>query len=384
MEHRETRGERLELLTQTGPGTLMGRLLRQFWHPIATSSKLETGRARALRILCEDLTLYRGESGTPYLIGGRCAHRCTVLHTGWVQGDQVRCMYHGWRYDGTGRCTEMPAERNIDPSSIQIAGYPVYDYHGLLFAYLGDGPAPPFELPRNAGLERPDVDISTTEEVWDCNWLQQVENSLDSTHLSFVHQWPHASRLGSEIGADVPELRYEETSQGIRQTAIRPSGVRVSDWTFPNNNNVAGAPPKPGAPWLNTVAWAVPIDDERTLRVALKSYPGGEAGERLRRDGGVSTVETASNAALLFDEHRLPDAGPADIIRAQDYVAVRGQGTIVDRTAERLGASDAGIALLRKILFRELESIRTGQAPKRWAKNEQTVQLQQMAGQRSL
>jgi nitrite reductase/ring-hydroxylating ferredoxin subunit len=66
-----------------------------------------------VRILGEDLTLFRGESGTPYLIGGRCAHRCTVLHTGWVQADQIRCMYHGWRYDGTGRCTEMPAERTL-------------------------------------------------------------------------------------------------------------------------------------------------------------------------------------------------------------------------------------------------------------------------------
>ena len=110
MEHHDQRHvEQLKLLTQTGPGTLMGKLLRQFWHPIATASKLAPGTARAIRILCEDLTLYRGESGTAYLVGGRCAHRCTVLHTGWVQAEQIRCMYHGWRYDGTGACTEMPA-----------------------------------------------------------------------------------------------------------------------------------------------------------------------------------------------------------------------------------------------------------------------------------
>ena len=378
-QHDKNHAAQIELLTQTGPGTLMGTLLRGFWHPIATAATLTAGTARKLRILSEDLTLYRGETGTPYLIGGRCAHRCTVLHTGWVENDQVRCMYHGWRYDGTGACTEMPAEKNVDPGLVRIAGYPVHDYHGLLFAYFGAGAAPPFELPRNAGLEQPGVDISTTEEVWDCNWLQQVENSLDSTHLSFVHQWPQATRLGAEIGAAIPELKYEETTGGIRQTAIRPGNVRVSDWTFPNNNNVFGAPPRPGDPWLNSVVWAVPVDDENTLRIALKSYPGGEAGAEIRRNGGVASARTMDNAALLFGEHRLPDVGASDRIRAQDYVAVRGQGVIYDRTQERLGASDAGIALLRRIFLRELEALRAGTATKQWVKSGEPVELQTLA-----
>ena len=369
----------LKLLTQTGPDTLMGKLLRRFWHPVATGASLPAGTARKLRILSEDLTLYRGETGTPHVIGGRCAHRCTVLHTGWVEEDQVRCMYHGWRYDGTGTCTEMPAEKNIDPRTVRIAGYPVYDYHGLLFAYLGEGPAPPFELPRNKGLEQSGVDISTTEEIWDCNWLQQIENSLDSTHLSFVHQWPEPTRLGAEIGAAIPQLTYEETSGGIRQTATRPNSVRVSDWTFPNNNNILGAPPRPGDPWLNSVVWAVPVDDENTLRIALKSYPGGEAGAEIRRNGGVASARTMDNAEMLFNQHRLPDVGAADRIRAQDYVAVRGQGVIYDRSQERLGASDAGIALLRRILIRELEAVRAGKPTKQWAKTDDPVRLQVLA-----
>ncbi len=378
-DHERNRRTQLTLLTQTGPGTPMGMLLRQFWHPVATSATLATGTARALRILAEDLTLYRGRSGAPYLIGGRCAHRCTVLHTGWVEDDQVRCIYHGWRYDGAGHCTEMPAEKNARLDLVRIVSYPVHEYHGLLFAYLGAGAPPPFTLPRNPGLEQAGVDISTTEEIWDCNWLQQVENSLDATHISFVHQWPEPTRLGEEIGAAVPELAYEETPSGIRQTATRPNSVRVSDWTFPNNNNVLGAPPRPGDPWLNTVAWAVPIDDEHTLRVAIKSYPGGAAGAELRRNGGVATARTMDNADLLFNEHRLPDGGAADRIRAQDYVAVRGQGAIYDRTQERLGASDAGIALLRRILFRELDAIRDGTPPKRWAKTGEPVVLQTLA-----
>lgn len=378
-EHEQNRAAQLRLLTQTGPDSLMGKLLRTFWHPVATSAHLEAGKARALRVMCEDLTLYRGESGKAYLIGGRCAHRCTVLHTGWVQDDQLRCMYHGWKYDGTGECTEMPAERDGQHEHVRIAGYPVHEYAGLIFAYLGEGPAPPFELPRKDVLEQPGFDVSTREDVWDCNWLQQAENSLDSTHLTFAHQWPVPTRLGEEMGTGVPNLTYEETEAGIRQTAIRPNSVRVSNWTFPNNNNVLAAPPRHGDPWINVVAWAVPIDDEHTLRFALMAYPGGEVGEDLRRRGAVGVGGIAEFKEQLFVEHRLPEnLNATDRISAQDYAAVRGQGVVQDRTRERLGASDAGIALLRRILFRELDAMREGRPTKRWTRLAAPVELQKI------
>ncbi len=376
--HDQRHVEQLKLLTQTGPDTLMGKLLRQFWHPIATASKLAPGTARAIRILCEDLTLYRGESGTAYLVGGQCAHRCTVLQTGWIQDDQIRCMYHGWRYDGTGQCTEMPAEKNGKPELVRIAGYPTHEYAGLIFAYLGEGEAPPFDLPRKDALEAPGMDISLREDVWDCNWLQQCENSLDATHVSYVHRWPTPTRLGAEIGATPPELEYVETAAGIRQTAIRPNGVRISNWTFPNNNNVLAAPPEPTDPWINVSGWAVPIDDENTLRFIAAAYPGGETGERLRRNGGISTGRVLDYAKVLFEDHQLPDVGVGDRITAQDYAAVRGQGVIHDRSKERLGASDAGIALLRRILFRELDAIRAGAPPKRWTKIEAPAVMQRL------
>ena len=104
-------GNTVEWLHQTAPGTLMGRLLRSFWQPVATSASIEPGKARGIRILSEDLTLYRGESGTPHLVGSRCAHRGTVLHTGWVEGENIRCMYHGWRFPPAGLCDEIPAEK---------------------------------------------------------------------------------------------------------------------------------------------------------------------------------------------------------------------------------------------------------------------------------
>jgi 5,5'-dehydrodivanillate O-demethylase len=374
-QHAEQHQSRLDLLTQTAPDTLMGKLLRKFWHPVAIAESLPAGQARALRILSEDLTLFRGASGTPFLIGGRCAHRCSVLHTGWVEDNQIRCMYHGWRYDGTGQCTEMPAEKHVTPDAVKIEAYPVREYAGLIFAYMGESPAPSFELSRSPSLEDPALDTSPHEEVWDCNWFQQIENSLDSTHLSFVHQWPKATRLGAEIGAAIPELHYEETSSGIRQTAIRPSGVRISNWTFPNCNNVLGAPAQPTDPWSTTVAWQVPIDDENTLRFSMKSYPGGETGTRIRANGGVFQSKVMESADILFKEHRLPDHGPADLVRDQDYAAVRGQDRIHDRKREHLGASDAGIALARRLFFREMEAIRTGSATKEWTKSLEPVVL---------
>lgn len=376
------RAARLALLTQTARETPMGTLLRKFWHPVAVAGRVAPGTAQALRIMGEDLTLFRGEGGAPHLVGGRCAHRCTVLHTGWVKDDQIRCMYHGWRYDGTGQCTEMPAEKPGQAELVRIAGYPVREYGGLIFAYLGDAPAPPFELPRKDILEAPGYGVVPRVEVWDCHWLQQAENSLDSTHLSYAHQWPQPSRLGEEIGAAIPELTYEETPAGIMQTARRPGAEpRVSNWTFPNNNHVLSAPPRKGDPWINTLAWAVPIDDERTLRFALYVHPGGETGADLVAAGLGADVSAPVHARTLFEEHRLPEGAAGGVaLVLQDYAAVRGQGTIHDRSREHLGASDVGVALLRRILFRELDALAAGLPTKAWTRIETPPAMRKALG----
>ena len=123
-----TNAERLALLTQVGPGTDMGRLLRRFWHPVAVAAKTAPGKARAIKVLGEELTLYRGESSAFHLVDGRCPHRRTLLHTGWVQGEEVRCIYHGWKFSGAGQCTEAPAEGAETAAKIRIKAYPVREY----------------------------------------------------------------------------------------------------------------------------------------------------------------------------------------------------------------------------------------------------------------
>src|SRR4051812_11499592 len=191
--------ERLRALTATGPDSDMGRLLRMFWQPVAVSHSIKPGNAKPLRVMGEDLTLYRGESGRAYLVAGRCAHRRTVLHTGWVQGEEIRCMYHGWKYNGTGQCTERPAEEDKRQPNVKIAGYPLHEYCGLVFAYMGQGPAPTFDLPRKEPFEQSDIVLNAGEQTWPCNWLQQVENSLDAVHVSFAHHFGKVGPFGEAI-----------------------------------------------------------------------------------------------------------------------------------------------------------------------------------------
>jgi 5,5'-dehydrodivanillate O-demethylase oxygenase subunit len=371
--------DRLKLLHQCARDSDMGKLLRLFWQPVGRSDLLKAGCALPVRIMGEDLTLYRGESGKPFLVGGRCAHRLTLLHTGWVQGDRIRCMYHGWQFDGAGHCTERPAEEDTRPPNIRIAGYPLHEYAGLIFAYMGDGPAPEFQLPRKDVFETPDRLMFARHETWPCNWFQQVENSLDATHVSFVHHWGTVGRFGEHVAATVPKLEYLETDAGVRQTATRSkNSVRVSDWTFPNKNHIVVPGIAENDPWIDVGHWIVPNDDEHSTRFMIYSIPSVNP-EADRRIVDYFAEFGDYNPADHHDELFLHKKVPADVLlqltSAQDYVAAVGQGAVVDRTGERLGRSDMGIAFLRRIFWRELEAIRSGRPTKAWRKLEQAAEM---------
>ena len=121
-------------LVHTAPGTLAGRYMRLFWQPVYHSDDISPGDAKPIRIMSQDLTLFRGESGTPHLVDFRCAHRGTQLSTGWVEEDSIRCFYHGWKYDGMGQCVEQPAEERPFCEKVRIGGYPCRDYLGFQVA----------------------------------------------------------------------------------------------------------------------------------------------------------------------------------------------------------------------------------------------------------
>lgn len=377
----EQQAARMKELTETAAGTPMGTLLRKFWHPVALSKSVTAGSAREVRLLSEDLALYRGQSGRAYLVANRCAHRLTKLHTGWIEGDHLRCMYHGWKYDGCGQCVERPAERPGSEAGIRIRAYPVHEYCGLIFTYMGEGEPPPFELPRKPRFEEQGVLLFQRKEIWPCNWLQHAENSLDAAHVSFAHQMGKVGAFGQAITMEVPELQYEETSAGIRQTAVRvingKSQVRISDWTFPYGNHVSVPNVKEGLPWMEAANWMVPIDDFQTIRVSLRAVPSTtpEADqEQQRYQDECDSYNAADHHDELFSG-KYPEDPLIRLTSAQDYVALVGQGAIADRVNECLGSSDRGVAMLRRILLRELDAIRAGTPTKEWRPLEKPSKL---------
>jgi len=196
--------------------------------------------------------------------------------------------------------------------------------------------------------------------------------------VSFAHVWGKMSRFGEEVTTAIPRLSYEETSAGIRQTAYRSAtNVRISDWTFPNNNHLCGPGPRKGDPWNDNVTWHVAIDDEHTMRFAVRTVESTdpETDARFFRDRSPG-FNPADHYDELFRDHHIPDGiGTGAVIATQDYVALRGQGRVVDRSMELLGGSDAGVALLRRIFLRELAAIRDGRPTKRWTRLAEPAEL---------
>jgi 5,5'-dehydrodivanillate O-demethylase len=378
MDGHSTAADRYARLTQSAPGTEMGRLLRRFWHPVAPADTLKIGSAQAIRIMGEDLTLYRGESGRAYLVAARCAHRGTELHTGWVQGEDIRCIYHGWKYDGRGQCTEAPAEGPETAAKIRIAGYPVREYSGLVFAYMGEGAPPDFDLPRKDAYEASDAAIYARAQIWPCNWFQQVENSMDAVHVSFVHHAGFAGPFGQAVTQAIPKLDYAETESGIRQTATRGLGnVRLSDWTFPNCNHIITPGRRPDEPWIHRGVWNVPVDDTHVKK--FSTYVVTSRGDEEKREWRAyweryASYNPAEHHEALMLRKDYPQEPILQLTQAQDYVASVAQGAIADRAHERLGKSDAGIVLLRRIFGRELDALAAGR-PKIWRKLDRALEL---------
>jgi len=356
--------------TRTGPGTLAGRYLRLFWQPIHHAQELQPGTAVPLRIMSEDFTLYRGESGTPHLAAFRCPHRGTQLSVGWVEGDCIRCFYHGWKYDSSGQCIEQPAEPKPFAPKVRIRSYPVQDYLGLVFAYLGDAEPPP--PPCFPEFEEFEGLLEVDSYKRRCNYFQNLENSLDSTHVGFVHKTHEDAYNGA---ADSPALWVEESDWGIASHAKRPSGAeRVTHFGMPNIFHIHALPIDPLVGWQESLFTWVPIDDEQHIQFGVHRLPlAGDEAERYRtrqaqRLAKMDLAHEEVAESILAGRLRLNDVAPdrTDLIRLQDDIAQVGQGRIALRRSERLGHGDAGVVMIRKIWARELTALAKGQPLKHW------------------
>ena len=356
----------------TGPNDLAGKYLRRFWQPVFCSHELGPGRAGPIRILEEDLTLYRGDSGSPHVIGFRCAHRRTQLSIGWVEGDCLRCFYHGWKYDGSGQCVEQPAEPKPFADKVRIPSYPVTEYLGLIFAYLGKGNPPP--LPRYPKLESSDISLDAVRLDRICNYFNNIDNSLDNAHVRFVHG-RHRETAGDEIVRGDPMISVAESEWGIKREVRYPNGKAITAYFgMPNIDYLNGQVVDPEIKRADVLVFKVPVDDERHIHFEVRSIPftGERAREWLQRRREKRAREAANRAALVEEvlrgRLRLNDIDPnrTDYVMVEDEIAQTGQGKIPDRTHEHLGRSDTGVTLLRQIWERELRALAEGQPTKQW------------------
>lgn len=360
-------------IATTRPGTPGGIFMRRFWHAVCRSQDLPMGHAKPIRIMSEDYALYRGQSGEPRVVAYRCPHRGAPIHLGWVEDDAIRCVYHGWKFDNSGQCVHQPAEEAGFAQKVRLRIYPTREYLGLVFAYFGEGVPPPFpHFPhrQSEGL----IQVWNAERV-PCNYLQSFENSMDEVHVAFTHQ-PGGSH--AKLSADLPSIAAEETEWGmLRFGARRNRKVRQTLHYAPNITRVI-VPPLAGMDgvggWSEIYFNFTPVDDENHLWLITSHVEvTGKDAEAYRAKRAEYDREVAA-APLVMDvvrdiwsgKIRFADVRHPDLAVVQDIAVQAGQGRIEDRASERLGRSDVGIILWRKILKRELLAIAEDRPAKKW------------------
>jgi 5,5'-dehydrodivanillate O-demethylase len=325
--------------------------------------------------MSERFTLYRGKTGAPHVVGFRCPHRGTQLSTGWVEGDCIRCVYHGWLFDSSGQCTQQPAEDKSFASKMRIRACPTREYLGLIFAYFGAGEAPTF--PRFPHMEDDGVLELLSTEVWPCNFFQRVDNNGDTYHVPFVHRGAYSASDANKRSG-LPDIAKEESPWGTTSYASFRQGWRnVFQFFMPNAYAFRNPSPEPECAWEDRLQWDVPMNDDHSLEFRLRRLPlTGEQAKQYRARRAASAADPAISvaqmgAAVLSGKLNFQDLerflkDPIALVHSQDYVAQVGQGPIADRRQEHLGRSDVGVILFRKIWERELSALAEGRPLKKW------------------
>src|SRR3989449_3869116 len=215
-----TRGEN-DLVTQTDRGTPGGELMRRYWQPAALSEELpEGGAPLPVRLLGEDLVLFRDDQGRPGLVGLHCSHRGADLSYGRLEDGGLRCIYHGWLYDINGRCLEQPGEPagSTFHEKIRHPAYPCVERAGVIFAYLGPGDAA--EFPNYEFLIRPVEHVKVMKYLHECNYLQANEGNYDLTHLNFLHYLRGMDESRNGVKIKDASLRHQGMVPGVISSPV--------------------------------------------------------------------------------------------------------------------------------------------------------------------
>ena len=385
-----------DALTRCGPGTLMGDLMRQYWIPIARSDELPEPDCPPVRIrvLNENLIAFRATSGNVGLIEDACPHRGASLFFGRNEGEGIRCAYHGWKFDLTGRCVDMMNEppESTFKDRIKAVAYPTTERGGCIWAYLGPRPTPP-PLP----MFEANLEIEGVDRVTFClnqyNWLQAMENNLDTAHNAILHHGAITFEAASVPGYSNPGMKYmvvdraprfdvRDAEFGVSYGASRPAESdttywRTMHWLWPFYT----MSPTLKLGTRNEVVATVPVDDFHNMEVTFNRVLGG-APARQGTEGDRTLPNTtdwlgrfrnaldpATDFGLDRDLQRRspPDStgwtGIPGGVPAQDEAMKWSQGRpdhngIVDRTREHLGSTDAAIIRVRHRLIEAARALR--------------------------
>jgi phenylpropionate dioxygenase-like ring-hydroxylating dioxygenase large terminal subunit len=356
-------------LTLVEQGTPCGELMRRYWHPVGVSSKVTTD-PQSVRILGEDLILFRDGKGRAGLLDAHCAHRGSSLYYGKVEDEGIRCCYHGWLFAVDGTCVEQPCEpdggRRRDKA--RQPWYPVEERYGLVFAYMGPLDRMP-PLPRYDVLESLGDDEELQQEgnsfyigggtsqdqpVAPYSWLQNFENVMDPFHVVVLHSRFSGVQFREQM-ALMPQVHWEPCDHGVMYRAERqtPSGrlTRITQALLPNVRIVPSIELTPGPG--REVAWLVPVDSHHHRSFGVARVRKDEEPLYSRRSR-MATHEGKTWWEMTEAEHKAhPD----------DYEAQSSQGSIPAHSDEHLATSDKGVVMLRRMLAQQIREVQAGGTP---------------------
>jgi 5,5'-dehydrodivanillate O-demethylase len=364
-------------LTRVGPDTPAGRMLRRYWHPVGVSDDLKN-TPKSVKILGEELVLFRKPDGSCGLLGSRCPHRGAALAAGYVEAEGLRCPYHGWLFSASGACLDQPCEpaNSRFKERITQRNYPVQELGGLVFAYLGPLPAP--ELPRVDMLVDPKgTRRAAFARYVPSNWLQLVDNHQDPTHTTWLHNqmqpWqesPECHYFDSPIGSIAVAARSgpRTGTRYVREVHfITPNGIKVP---IPDNGEAAFASPS-----TLRYAWVVPMDDYNSIEFEVLFAPFDSAGNptHFKYDADPALYEMPvpqpyaeyiNPGSNSYPDYEAAGARGATVILRQDTLIQGSQGTIQPRENEHLAVSDQGVIKLRRILKECIDAVARGEDPR--------------------
>jgi 5,5'-dehydrodivanillate O-demethylase len=360
-------------LTQVGPGTPGGELLRRYWLPIAAVQELtDESPTKFVRVLGEDLVVFKDKSGNLGLIQDHCPHRGASLLYGRVEERGISCAYHGWLFNTAGECLECPAEPagSLFHLTVKAKTYPVQRFLGLCWAYMGPLPAPVIP-PYDVWMRKDGHHRVLFQPQLDCNWIQAMENSVDPAHNQILHQRITLSGIyedGTLGPVDDEPLIPPSTTRGFVDWIQHydwyevPYGGIMKKRVFTNGMVDAHPVIFPNIlQHLNGTQIRVPIDDTHTSIVFISLVPtmDGSIVED-EPEPTVRYVESYKTPATALHPYTRFDMSQG---QQQDHMAWETQGPIADRSAEHLATTDRGVVMYREMLEREIRHVQEGLDP---------------------